>query len=145
MCDKNIYLNSINNKGSERQSSCSCPGAKMSRYLQPFTLLLLMEGPSHGYDMLDELARMCPGEELDPATLYKNLRKMEEEGFVTSEWDTENPGPARRVYKITELGEEVLHGWSLAIKRNKETLKEFLKRYTEIFSKARSSGRKRSK
>ena len=93
-----------------------------SRYFQPFTLLLLMERPSHGYDLLNELARICPEEELDPASLYKNLRKMEEDGFVTSEWDTGNPGPAKRVYRVTELGQEVLQGWSLAIKRNSETL-----------------------
>ena len=104
-----------------------------------------MEKPSHGYDMLDELARMCLEEELDPASLYKNLRKMEEDGFVTSEWDTRNPGPARRVYRITELGQEVLQGWSLAINKNKKTLEDFLDRYTEIFSKAKSSGRNKSK
>jgi DNA-binding PadR family transcriptional regulator len=28
---------------------------------------------------------MCPEEDLDPAGLYKNLRKMEEDGLVTSD------------------------------------------------------------
>jgi len=131
MCDKNLKFK--NGKEINRQSSCDCPGAKMSRYFQPFVLLQLMEKPSHGYDLLNELARMCPEEELDPASLYKNLRKMEEDGFVVSEWDTGNPGPARRVYNITELGQEALQGWSLAIKRNKETLEHFLNRFNKLF------------
>jgi len=104
-----------------------------------------MDKPSHGYDLLNELAGLCPEEELDPASLYKNLRNMEKDGFVTSEWDTGNPGPARRVYKTTELGQEVLQGWGLAIKRNKETLEWFLNRYGELSSKARSTGKKKSK
>lgn len=134
MCDKGLNFIKTN-KRNETQSSCDCPGARMSRYSQPFALLLLMDKPSHGYDLLNELAKLCPEEDLDPASLYKNLRKMEEDGLVTSDWDTGNPGPARRVYKVTELGQEVLQGWSFAIKRNKEILEWFLNKYAEFFQR----------
>jgi PadR family transcriptional regulator PadR len=144
MCYKSLNFNKPD-EGNERQSRCDCPGARMSRYFQPFTLLLLMERPAHGYDLLNELSMMCPEEDLDPAGLYKNLRKMEEDGLVTSDWDTGNPGPARRVYRITEMGQEVLQGWGLAIKRNKETLEWFLDRYGKLSSKAKSTKKKKSK
>lgn len=134
MCDKSLNFNKTNEEN-EKQSRCDCPGARMSRYFQPFALLLLMDKPSHGYDLLNELAKLCPEEDLDPASLYKNLRRMEEDGLVTSDWDTGNPGPARRVYKVTELGQEVLQGWSFAIKRNKEILEWFLNKYAEFFQR----------
>jgi poly-beta-hydroxybutyrate-responsive repressor len=144
MCDKNPNLNRTNREDN-KQFSCDCPGARMSRYFQPFALLLLMDKPSHGYDLLNELAKLCPEEDIDPGSLYKNLRKMEEDGLVTSDWDTGNPGPARRIYKITEMGQEVLQGWGLAIKRNKETLEWFLDRYGELSSKAKPTKKKKSK
>jgi len=65
-----------------------------------------MEKPAHGYELFSELVRICPEEEPDPAGLYRSLREMEEDRLVTSEWDTGDPGPARRVYRITELGQE---------------------------------------
>lgn len=144
MCDKKLNFNKPD-EGNERQSRCDCPGAKMSRYFQPFGLLLLMEKPSHGYDLLNDLGRLCPEEDIDPASLYKNLRKMEEDGLVTSEWDTGNHGPAKRIYKITEAGHEVLQGWGLSIKRNKETLEWFLDKYEELSTNAWPIKKKRSK
>jgi DNA-binding PadR family transcriptional regulator len=33
------------------------------------------------------------------------LRTLEENGHVTSSWNTENPSPARRVYLLTKSGE----------------------------------------
>lgn len=41
--------------------------------------------------------------------IYGLLRKMEYFGFITSKWDVEGGGPARRVYKITEEGLEYLN------------------------------------
>lgn len=144
MCDNKLNFIKTNKKN-ETQSNCDCPGAKMSRYFQPFVLLQLMENPSHGYDLLNELSRMCPEEDLNPASLYKNLRKMDEDGFVKSEWDTGNPGPAKRVYRITEMGQEVLQGWGLSIKRNKETLEWFLNKYEELSSNTRPIRKKKPK
>jgi DNA-binding PadR family transcriptional regulator len=36
------------------------------------------------------------------------LRRMEEAGFVISQWDTTGSGPAKRVYRITQDGIDYL-------------------------------------
>ncbi|MGQ9782296.1 MAG: PadR family transcriptional regulator [Nitrososphaeria archaeon] len=41
--------------------------------------------------------------------IYGLLRRMEYFGFITSTWDVEGGGPARRVYRITDEGLEYLN------------------------------------
>jgi DNA-binding PadR family transcriptional regulator len=49
---------------------------------------------------------------MDPSVIYRGLRDMEEKGWVTSIWDTEQAqGPPRRVYRLTVQGDQVLGGW----------------------------------
>jgi len=47
---------------------------------------------------------------IDPAKsiVYVMLRRMEEAGFVISQWDTTGSGPAKRVYRITQDGIDYL-------------------------------------
>jgi PadR family transcriptional regulator, regulatory protein PadR len=35
----------------------------------------------------------------DPGNFYRTQRSLEEEGLVCSTWDTQNTGPARRVFE----------------------------------------------
>ncbi|HEX2037453.1 MAG TPA: helix-turn-helix transcriptional regulator, partial [Chloroflexota bacterium] len=73
-----------------------------TRFAEPFLLLLLAEGPSHGYDLLERLAgRGFVAGEVDAGYLYRTLRGMEEAGLVTSEWDSASRGPIKRTYAIT--------------------------------------------
>ena len=44
--------------------------------------------------------------------IYRVLRDMEEKAWVTSTWDEEETqGPARRIYRLTTPGDEVLAAW----------------------------------
>ena len=47
---------------------------------------------------------MVSGNGLDPAGLYRTLKRMETAGLVTSYWDTESASKPRRVYSITDEG-----------------------------------------
>jgi len=113
---------------------CRCPGSRLERFIQPCLLLLLHERPdSHGYDLLVELKDFGFDASPDPGVLYRNLRRMEQEGLVASQWETGAGGPARRLYQLTPEGEELLHAWSENIKRNKNYLEYFLDRYRSNF------------
>jgi DNA-binding PadR family transcriptional regulator len=82
----------------------------MSESLRPrvFAILLaLAEGPRHGYGLMQTLQE-DPTEQwlLGPATLYRTLKEMQEEGLITS---TDGPdegsgGPPRRYYRLTAAG-----------------------------------------
>lgn len=68
----------------------------------------------------------------DPGGIYRHLKRLEEEGFVESTWETEGPGPARKAYRVTPEGEDLLHTWARTLQRNKENLERFLARYRDL-------------
>jgi poly-beta-hydroxybutyrate-responsive repressor len=105
----------------------------MQRFLQPCLLLLLKIKPSYGYELLEDLRQFGFDELPDPATAYKNLRLMEEEGWVKSQWETGGAGPARRIYKVTKEGEDLIRSWAVAIRRTQESLSTFLSSYEREF------------
>jgi PadR family transcriptional regulator len=104
--------------------------ARIERFVEPCLLLLLAEGPLHGYDLLERLAKVT-GEErgLDLGNLYRVLRALEADGLVRSEWHAELAGPAKRVYELTGEGRSVLDGWAEALRRLRGDMDEFLRRY----------------
>ena len=101
-------------------SGTCCPrGGRVRGFMQPRLLLLLAQNPAHGYELMDTMARE-EDTNVDPGLLYRTLRQFEDDGLVSSSWDTEGRGPARRVYKITEEGLEYLHSWATNIRRTRE-------------------------
>lgn len=99
--------------------------------LRPAILLLLREQESHGYELMSRLAEL--GVEVPPTTggLYRSLRTMAEEGLVTSYWSTPERGPARRVYAISETGEQHLEQSMPALASLLRTVRGMLNRYRQ--------------
>jgi len=64
------------------------------------------EGPIHGQFMLDELRRH--GYDISPGTLYPLLHRMERMGWLWSTVDPYGGKRARRDYRLTEEGIQVL-------------------------------------
>lgn len=123
--------------GQGRQKhGCGCQGPRMERFIQPCMLLLLHEKPAHGYGLMESLKEFGFEDGADPGLVYRNLRKMEEEGLVESEWETEGAGPAKRLYKVTARGVELLHQRALHIEYNIKRLEFFRDRYHQSFGKS---------
>ncbi|MBN1873528.1 MAG: helix-turn-helix transcriptional regulator [Anaerolineae bacterium] len=75
---------------------------------EPALLLLLHQGPAHGYTLVEQLNDLGI-EGLNPRVVYRALQDMENNGWITSDWDTEQTqGPPRRVYSLTQSGNEAL-------------------------------------
>jgi poly-beta-hydroxybutyrate-responsive repressor len=102
---------------------------RVERFLEPALLLLLSEQPAHGYELVDRVAELVPGERADLGGLYRVLRALEEDGLVRSEWDAEEPGPAKRRYELTPAGRELLRAWAKALKQTQVVVDAFLKRF----------------
>ncbi|MBA2558838.1 MAG: helix-turn-helix transcriptional regulator, partial [Propionibacteriales bacterium] len=98
-------------------------------YLRPCLLLLLAEGTSHGYELLDQVAALGL-ERADPGRLYRCLRAMDEEGLVRSLWEPSATGPARRTYALTDDGREWLHALAGSLAEVSRALGTFHQRYT---------------
>ena len=116
----------------KKESVCMC-GPRMERFLEPCLLILLHEKETYGYKLIESLAELGFGDNPDPGMVYRNLRKLEKEKAVTSNWDTANPGPARRVYKLTPAGRQAIHQWSKHVQQKINRLQSFLKRYNQNF------------
>jgi PadR family transcriptional regulator, regulatory protein PadR len=99
-------------------------------WLVPVTLLTLRECTSYGYKLMEQAA-VFGFEAMNPGTLYRTLRHMEQEGLCESKWDTTNGGgPARRMYSITDAGEAYLEFWAKALEQYQHNMDTFFRLYT---------------
>jgi PadR family transcriptional regulator PadR len=104
---------------------------RTARFLEPTLCLLLHHGPSHGYTLLERLEEFGLGA-LDSCVVYRALRDMEEKGWVTSTWDTEQAqGPPRRVYRLTAQGDEVLGGWIQDLRQTRWQIDYLIDTYSQ--------------
>lgn len=100
-------------------------------YLRPCLLLLLAEGTSHGYELLDQISGLGL-DRVDPGGLYRCLRAMDEEGLVRSSWEPSSSGPARRTYELTDEGREWLHVVAGSLAEVARSLATYRRRYQRV-------------
>lgn len=96
-------------------------------------LVLLKQRWSHGYGLHERLRELgVPVGDL--SRLYRSLHKLEDEGIVTSRWDTEAPrkGPARRIYGLTRQGNRYLRRRIGALRLNTDVLNRIRSRYVDV-------------
>ncbi|MCD4525979.1 PadR family transcriptional regulator [Nocardioides sp. cx-173] len=67
--------------------------------------LATLSRPTYGYALLETLAEA--GFAVDANTLYPLLRRLEKQGLLTSEWNTEESRP-RKFYRVSPDGETLL-------------------------------------
>jgi poly-beta-hydroxybutyrate-responsive repressor len=109
---------------------------KQERYLQPTILLGLRSRPSYGYELIQTIQQFGFIEgNAPPGMIYRHLRQLEHDGLVVSEWKTEGSGPAKRVYRLTEEGREMLAIWIDYLRRQAENLGRFIRHYREVESR----------
>jgi DNA-binding PadR family transcriptional regulator len=69
--------------------------------------LALLEAPQYGYALLVTLNEA--GVTVDGNTLYPLLRRLEKQGLLTSDWNTDESRP-RKFYRVTPEGSLVRAG-----------------------------------
>ena len=99
------------------------------RFVEPVVLLLLKKkGRSYGYDLAGDLQEHALTDaEIEKAALYRTLRQLERNGNVSSEWETDGAGPARRVYRLTAAGERHLEEWASVLDHVSKSMARFVK------------------
>ena len=72
---------------------------------ETLVLAVLAESPSHGYAIAREIEkRSADVLSLGEGSLYPVLRGLEGRKLVTTQWEPQETGPARRGYTLTESG-----------------------------------------
>src|SRR5213078_54553 len=97
-------------------------------WLVPILLLMLRQGSSYGYELMEKMSTFGLAA-MNPGTFYRTLRQMEKDGMVSSRWDTSEGGPARRVYSITEAGENYLKFWASSLEHYQKMMNTFFQPY----------------
>jgi len=109
---------------------------KKDRFMQPSILMGLYAKPSYGYELIQNIQRfggvagVAP-----PGRIYRHLRQMEEDGLVSSQWETVGVGPAKRIYQLTDDGKQMLGIWIEYIEQPVRNLNELIRQYHELKKK----------
>ncbi|WP_087974387.1 PadR family transcriptional regulator [Oceanobacillus rekensis] len=72
-------------------------------------LQLLNERDMYGYELVKEMDRRSDHNlQMKEGTLYPALHKMEKQEYIECYWQNQKKGPARKYYRITAQGKEIL-------------------------------------
>ncbi len=86
-----------------------------------FYILLCLRDTMHGYGIVQKVETITQGEiKLSPGTMYGSLSKMEKDGLIHFVREEDK----RKLYRITELGNQVLELEIMRIERLYRTMKE---------------------
>jgi transcriptional regulator len=77
-------------------------------------------GPSHGYGIARRIEQVAQGAlALNQGTIYPALLRLEQKGWITSEWGTSENNRRARFFTITRAGrkqmEREAESWSRAV------------------------------
>ncbi len=78
---------------------------ELRRGILTLSVLSQLQTPQYGYSLLQVLTEH--GLEIDQNTLYPLLRRLEQQGFLDSDWSVEGSRP-RRYYVLNPQGTEAL-------------------------------------
>ncbi len=82
-------------------------------------LKLLTSGDKYGYEITKLVQELSDHEyELKEATMYSSLKRLEQDGHISSYWGDESQGGRRKYYHITANGQDQYksnkHNWTYA-------------------------------
>jgi len=104
------------------------PRVTPKNYLMAWLLVMLKGGNLHGYEIFKHLRERF-AVTADAGTVYRALRQLEAEGYISSWWDPKMQGPARRLYTLTPAGDEALARWCSALSEYRRGLDAFFGLY----------------
>jgi len=110
------------------------PKGTPKNYLMAWLLVMLKDYNLHGYEIMKELKEKFDVVS-DPGTVYRALRQLERDGYISSWWDPKEQGPARRIYTLTDAGSMALQTWSAALELYRSNLDAFFSLYTGKWTK----------
>ena len=109
-------------------NGCMSEEQELKKGSTPILILAVLSGGSrHGYAIAREIERRSSDAlSVGEGALYPALRALEREELVSSEWQTQPSGPARRVYTLTDAGQAKLSSQKCAWSRFSKAVNDIL-------------------
>ena len=89
------------------------------------SVLSQLDAPKYGYALVQSMEERGAG--IEPGTLYPLLRRLEMQGLLVSEWETESAKP-RKYYRRTPFGDGIYlrlrEQWEQLVQNMEQLLKE---------------------
>lgn len=112
-----FYKGWINLNIDTKNADYACFGLYLDRLIQPCVLIELSKEPAYGYQLLQRLINNGYADErLDPSGFYRNLKRMERDGYLRSEASAHGE-KSKRTFFITDFGRMTLLNWEDSLKR----------------------------
>jgi len=110
-------------------ADCPCTGGTLDRLIQPAILVVLTEGPLHGYRIAERIGEMpgFSGQKPDISGVYRFLKLMEQKQLVVGTWDLSESGPARKCYQVTPTGQQCLREWVKTLEGYRKSISTLLR------------------
>jgi DNA-binding PadR family transcriptional regulator len=110
-------------------AECACEGGTLDKLIQPAILVVLGKGPLHGYRLAELIGRMrmFGGQKPDVSGIYRFLKVMEAQGYVSASWSVGTRGPAKKTYQLTQAGEHCLKRWIETLEEHRRGLNYLLR------------------
>ncbi|CAH0119765.1 MULTISPECIES: PadR family transcriptional regulator [unclassified Paenibacillus] len=91
-------------------------------------LSILNEKENYGYEISKTIKTRTEGAfEIQEATLYLSLKRLEKQSAVSSFWGNESHGGRRKYYSITETGKRLLDQFVRDWKQTTRMVNQFIK------------------
>lgn len=72
-------------------------------------LQLLNERDMYGYELVKEIEKRSDNNlQMKEGTLYPGLHKLAKQEYIEHYWQPQEKGPARKYYRITKHGQDIL-------------------------------------
>jgi DNA-binding PadR family transcriptional regulator len=87
-------------------------------------MALLSQGPAHGYALVERLkdSPLMKGSKPDGTGVYRLLGALEEQGLVSHRIAESDLGPSKRVFELTESGQQCLKKWIGTLERYQQDI-----------------------
>ena len=104
-------------------------------WIQFLLLRVLHERPMHGYQLIEsmEARRYVQSGRFETGSIYTILKRMEKRGFLSSVKSVGDNGRVRRIYSLTEVGEEALKRGLEGVIQRKAIMDELILYYHQKF------------
>lgn len=105
-----------------------CSKVIIENYFEPCILFLLLEKPSYGYELKNNLDQYCACQ-VNIGNLYRGLARLQKLGYIIQKKAKSKAGPVRNIYELTSSGKILLQEWISELEAGVKTLQKLITNY----------------
>lgn len=109
----------------------NCSQVVLENFFEPCVLFLLSKNESYGYELIRNLNENCYCE-VNAGNLYRTMKRLVGDGFVSKKKIKSEIGPDRILYSITDSGKKYLDQWIINLERQNKAISSLINNYKKL-------------